>query len=539
MRLVLLLAVLFANAEVCRSFLDIYMPGLPNRILANVSRGLDRGPESNGHQCIPDTGKKKADSSDPLQMTYTANRRTQEDTLAEAEAQRLQLAFTVVLGGHRDGSYNYGKSGSLNGLAGVWDSWVDHFFTYTSNTTSFIFLLEEKEFLLQNFTTSKERYMDSIFMDNLGMSRVECVRQHGHEHASGADDGGDDRSGGIMFGHHGSESHHDHSGSRSHGRTHIRGDGSGLHMRETRPAPAGCTNELNLDQGYRVYYLDVATPKTPGQAPMVVFASVYKFAKPEWAKDEDEDHLEVHWRPFRLPKRFNTNYAYTKLTNWYAYHLLTLNIIDYFDYLGKIDNDVSFLREFPEPNLPRKMSKGGHMAMGTQKEWYYDDPRVANGVKFCLENFMENETKQCKRDHKRPENSLHPAGIADTTFWESNLNRTFRSHFMTYWLGLYTSPEVKLLAKHWNDFHPHGMWDYRWGDQQWWPRPIAMFTNTSITVTIDQYDMIDTDNDKYVKHKEYPKSATLRDCVYLDIASPTTRMQREKCYNQSYSKYIY
>ena len=532
----MLLAVLFVQLCMCCGFLDIYMPGLPNRILANVSHGLDRDTDKYGHQCIPDTGQKKTDTADPLQMTYTPNRRVQASTVDDAAAQRLQLAFTVVLGGHRDGSYNYGASGSLNGLAGVWDSWVDHFFTHTSNTTSFIFLLEEKEFLLQNYTTSKERYMDSIFVDNLGMSRVECVRQHGHSIADS--DGRSD--GGVLFGHHRRRLNpHHHRSQSSHGHGGSHGDGTGTHMKDIRPAPPGCTNELKLDQGYRVYYLDVATETNPHQAPIVVFASIHKFVKPDWAKDEDEEHLEIHWRPFRLPKRFNTNYAYTKLTNWYAYHLLTLNIIDYFDYLGKIDNDVSFLKGFPEPNLPYKMSKGGHMAMGTQKEWYYDDPRVANGVKFCLENFMENETKQCKRDHKIPEKSLHPAGINDPTLWESNLNRTFRSHFMTYWLGLYTSPEVKLLAKHWNDFHPHGMWDYRWGDQQWWPRPIAMFTNTSISITIDQYDMIDTDNDKYVKHKEYPRSATLKDCVYLNISHPITRLQRDECYKKAYTKYIY
>ena len=136
----------------CAAFLDIYMPGLPNRIIANVSLGLDRDVEANGHQCTGDTGIKKADTKDPLQMTYSPNRRVQSATIHDAELQRLQLAFAVVLGGHREGNYDYGGSGSLNGLASVWDTWVDKFFSVTSNTTSFIFFLDEKDVILQKTT---------------------------------------------------------------------------------------------------------------------------------------------------------------------------------------------------------------------------------------------------------------------------------------------------------------------------------------------------------------------------------------------------
>jgi len=289
-----------------------------------------------------------------------------------------------------------------------------------------------------------------------------------------------------------------------------------------------------------VYFFDVANSKrSPGRGsePFLVFASVYSFPRPDWAKGEDEDALDIHWRPFRLPKRFNTNYAYTKLTNWYSHHMMSLRLLDFFDYGGKIDNDVSFLQGFPEPNLALRMAKQGSMALGTQKDWYYDDARVARGVRECLFNFMEEEGKQCTAT---PKLQLHAAGRNDPTFWhEHSLNCTFRSHFMTFWLGLYASPEVQVLAKHWGQWHPHGMWDYRWGDQQWWPRPIAMFTNASIQVTIDKYVLIDSDNDKYVKHKEYPRSATLRDFTYVNLTVPVTRKEREDGYAKAAKKYIY
>ena len=48
--------------------------------------------------------------------------------------------------------------------------------------------------------------------------------------------------------------------------------------------------------------------------------------------------------------------------------------LDYFDYAGKLDNDVSFVKPFPEPNLPKRMQQGGRKMLVTQKQWYYDDP---------------------------------------------------------------------------------------------------------------------------------------------------------------------
>jgi hypothetical protein len=578
------------------SYLDIYMSGLPNRVFSNVSYGFDEDMDTYGHQCIKGTSTRRHDMKNKQSMSYTPNRRPQSETLLDAMEEKLQTAFTVVLGGHRHGGYDYGPSGSLNGLGAVWDSWVDRFFTHTSNTTSFIFLLDEREFLAQNYTTSKQRYMDSIFVDNLGFSPVDCIRRHGVSKkeisisedirtATGTTTG--KRKLGARERHNHNHNHNqNHNHMHKMNNNHVGGNGFGSKggKREIRIPPLGCTNELNnIDQGYRVYYLDVASNHLPTkskekiagkvsskQAPFIIFTSVYKFPMPKWAleSDKSEDYLDIHWRPNRLNKRFNTNYAYTKLTNWYSYHLLNLNILNYFDYCGKIDNDVSFLNDYPSQgmpipdsnnsnndnknkntyktyndsrNIPLQMVHGGHMALATQDEWYYDDIRVSNGVKNCIYNYIEMETNKCKLNYNNNNEKLLPAGIHDPTFWESNMNRTFRSHFMVFWLGLYQSPEVKNLALHWNEFHPGGMWDYRWGDQQWWPRPIAMFTNITIKKTILKFNLIDSDNDMYVKHKEYPRVAQgmLQAGTYIDFNKPTTRIDRERNYNKSYSKFIY
>ena len=510
----------------------------------------------------------------------------------------------MALGGHRIGGYNYGTSGSINGLGAVWDSWTDHFMSATSNTTSLIVLLDERDFLKQNLTRSQtyvklrsrnklpflfhacflllpasfpplhrltlwichffpaqssytyvfSNYLDSIFIDNLGLKPVDCVVQR-RTHASRLKTSpvSDAPSGGRR---HLQEALDNHlRRPKNHNRPHgmhdtsfgIDRSGASPVGRNTRPTTCK-GHTLAVDSGYQVYYYDTALAASAQRLggkhePFIVFAAVQTFPKPAWAANEDEDTLEVHWRPFRLPKRFNTNYAYTKLTNWYSHHMLSLRLLDYFDYGGKIDNDVSFLQAFPESNLPERMARRGSLALATQQEWYHDDPRVAYGVRECLWNFMDSESQLCKNEKTSASNTkiqLHAAGRNDPTFWhERNLNCTFRSHFMTFWLGLYASPEVHLLSKHWNDWHPHGMWDYRWGDQQWWPRPIAMFTNKSLTITIDRYTLLDSDNDLYVKHKEYPRSATLKDVVYVNPASPVSRSEREIAYKKAAKKYIY
>ena len=123
---------------------------------------------------------------------------------------------------------------------------------------------------------------------------------------------------------------------------------------------------------------------------------------PKWAaasivsgKLQDEETLFKTWKPNRLNRRYPTNYAYVKMTNWYSYHMLQLRILDFFDYAGKLDNDVSFVRPFPEPNLPKRLAFNGSYMMATQNGWYYDDPRISQGVLFCLETFLKEEIKRC------------------------------------------------------------------------------------------------------------------------------------------------
>ena len=472
-----------------------------HRLFPNVSLGL--GLNGIKDQCDTQSNRLPSVLADPKSLGYTPKRRVQADTLDDSNLERIQLAFVLAMGGHDEGStYNYGNGGSRNGIAAVWDSWVSHFFSRTSNSSSLIMLLDERDFNKQNNTRDKEKYVDILLRDNLGADPVECVKIHPNR------------------------MDHQHVGSYTK-------------RRRTRNRHPNCDNKLLLDQTYFVYSFDVSQYSNgTEQAPLIIFVAVHEFPRPEWAEGQDEDTLYIHWRPKGLPPRFNTNYGYTKMTNWYAYHMLNLRLLDYFDYAGKLDNDVSFVAPFPEPNLPLRLASKGRKMLVTQQQWYYDDARIANGVEWCLHNYVKDQSVKCGTPEKAEDHWLRPAGMGDPTFWETTFNTTFRAHFLVFWLGLYAAPEVKSMAKFWNDWGPHGMWHFRWGDQQWWPRPISMFDAEPLSSSIDHYRLIDTDNGKYVVHKLYPLSATLRDVNYFSWNGTTPR-QRKKMYKSAYGKYVY
>jgi hypothetical protein len=260
------------------------------------------------HQC-DDKGKRlPTELASEKTLGYTPNRRKQADTVEAANMEQLQLAFVLAMGAHQDGVYDYGKGGSKNGLVAVWDSWAEHFFSRTSNTTSIILLLDERDFNRQNHTRSKERYLDSLVVDNMGAVPVECVKQQQQQH-------------------HPNPHPNQHGGSLTRPLRHNKAaSGSRRHANN-------CGNRLQLDQTYQVYSYDFGDSRAPSgdgemgdtstsagqaQAPLIIFAAVQHFPRPAWAEGEDEDTLYIHWRPKGLPPRFNTNYGYTKMTNWYV-----------------------------------------------------------------------------------------------------------------------------------------------------------------------------------------------------------------------------
>ena len=67
----------------------------------------------------------------------------------------------------------------------------------------------------------------------------------------------------------------------------------------------GCSNELALDQGYRVYSIDVSHSKNISndqiyQQPLLIFASVYQFPKPAWVEASKQDEVRVTRLSFNI-----------------------------------------------------------------------------------------------------------------------------------------------------------------------------------------------------------------------------------------------
>ena len=65
-----------------------------------------------------------------------------------------------------------------------------------------------------------------------------------------------------------------------------------------------------------------------------------------------------------------------------------------------------------------------------------------------------------------------------------------------------------------------------------------MFLNEGVKKTIWRYSRIDTDNNKYVVHKAYPRVATIANTAYFNW-NGSTKAERNQMYEEASKKYIY
>ena len=102
----------------------------------------------------------------PDTMAYNSNRRLQSSSIPEAEDNKLRLGIILALGG---------GAKTLNGIMSVWDSWINNFFSKTSETTSLILLLDERDFRNFNLTKSVSEYIDILLVKNMGATPIKCA----------------------------------------------------------------------------------------------------------------------------------------------------------------------------------------------------------------------------------------------------------------------------------------------------------------------------------------------------------------------------
>lgn len=168
--------ILFATSLVSDArVMDLFLRQHLYRPFVNASYGLEHD-EYFFHQCgSSGTVRDSPNRKSPKEMAFTANRRAQDVSINEAALGNLQLGVILALGGHSSGHYDYGPAGSLNGLMAVWDSWKENFFSQTSNTSSLVLLLDERDFLHQNVTNSVADYLDILLIKNMGAVAVDCA----------------------------------------------------------------------------------------------------------------------------------------------------------------------------------------------------------------------------------------------------------------------------------------------------------------------------------------------------------------------------
>lgn len=155
--------------------------------------------------------------------------------------------------------------------------------------------------------------------------------------------------------------------------------------------------------------------------------------------------------------------AYVYGTNWYAYAMMRMPIMDFFDVWLKIDWDVEFLR--PMPNLLALLGQGSARPAVTVTHLLCEEPAwVMEGTQDWEHAAFAEASQQC---------SAGKTQIACRNSSACTSLTVIKSNFIGGHMAFWQSPEVLWLASRYEVF-PNGMWKHRWGDQQFWSHVMAM-----------------------------------------------------------------
>ncbi|KAK9908408.1 hypothetical protein WJX75_007462 [Coccomyxa subellipsoidea] len=248
-----------------------------------------------------------------------------------------------------------------------------------------------------------------------------------------------------------------------------------------------CDVAANLDQGYTVFVLNlfVRMPESINYVephePFVIFAGIKDFPHPFWIERDNMTEAQILASDWKTKECNKADYAYTKFTNWYSYHMFDeLRILDYFDYWWKIDDDVRWFGHLPMDVTSRLVEEKRiffHTAMDFDP-WWCIGPSLGESIEL----FMDTESDLCGRP-------LHAA--AQDKIWWRNDSYIYLSEFVGGWLGMYTSPELMEYGRIWN-YYPYSMWTWRWGDQQFWTKANGMFDDGSGILDLSYLKQHDT-----------------------------------------------
>lgn len=158
---------------------------------------------------------------------------------------------------------------------------------------------------------------------------------------------------------------------------------------------------------------------------------------------------------------FSADYVYG--TNWYAFGMMRLPVMDFFDMWFKIDWDVKFFGPMPDLlEVAQYESKQPAVAVFSD---YYDEPDWVTLGTLDWERAVFAEASQGCPGVRAPFTCRDAATC--------HSRRVVHSNFIGGYMGFWQSPEVMWLASRYEVFLD-GMWQHRWGDQQFWSHVMAM-----------------------------------------------------------------
>lgn len=235
-----------------------------------------------------------------------------------------------------------------------------------------------------------------------------------------------------------------------------------------------CRHVNRLDEGYDVLFVPIK-----GKKPFMIYIGHRNFRKPFKMV---RDRKPFEWRK-KVPGCHGIfNYAYVLMTNWYASGMLRLEILDYFDYFMKIDDDIKFIKPLVEDFINDRVVPKRSVLFHSMES--IEDPSCAINLNHAISSFLGFESSLCERSLVAVRN--------DDEF--KNETTMYYSNFIGGWLGLFTSPEMLHFSNFWYNYEP-GMWEHRWGDQQFWTKAVGLFHTKERVISLEEY------RNEYFKHK--------------------------------------
>jgi len=390
---------------------------------------------------LKQTSKKLSDANKSLCLSFTPNRKPQKETVANAKL------LTVLVD---DNLY----------LLTTFESWKPNYFLRGKRSVVILFdymryeLLQEKK----NSIKDLDRFYHNLFEINLGLTPACVIVETIVSHSS--------------------------------------------HSNTSKSSE--CNHHLDLDQGYRVYSYSGPSNKTNYG---VIFASVFKFPNPylsqvyddkeygstrdwkdscfrgffDFSKKNDDENLarcmkesrfnsssmadyhhnhqdsDLYYDPQKLGQE---SYTYIKYTTWYPHGSFHLELIDFFDYLMKLDSDIWLHKPIPSYMLTHLAHDGAFLATGFPELTDDGDRGQVNETNLYVSSLAQT----CQIDHLVP--AFHPKVIKE-------FNDVAYSNFMVTWLGFFTSPQLMHYSRHWSK--ATSMFTHRWTDQQYWTIALLWF----------------------------------------------------------------